>query len=82
MTHQLADINFNLISFLPIDHSQSLSFPGLRLALIRPVTNITKRSHKINSKLDVRGSVHHSTIHTEISNKMQRCIKIYYSIFI
>jgi len=31
---------------------------------------------------DVRGSVHHSTIHTEKSNKMQQCIKIYYSIFI
>jgi len=26
--------------------------------------------------LDVRGSVHHSTIHKEISNKMQQCIKI------
>jgi hypothetical protein len=31
---------------------------------------------------DVRGSVRHSTIHTEKSNKMQQCIKIYYSIFI
>jgi len=30
---------------------------------------------------DVCGSVHHSTIHTEISNKMQQCIKIYYSMF-
>jgi len=26
--------------------------------------------------------VHHSTIHTEIANKMQQCIKIYYSMFI
>jgi len=26
--------------------------------------------------------MHHSTIHTEKSNKMQQCIKIYYSIFI
>jgi len=25
---------------------------------------------------DVRGSVHHSTIHKEKSNKMQQCIKI------
>jgi hypothetical protein len=33
-------------------------------------------------KLDIRGSVHYSTIHTEKSNKMQQCIKIYYSIFI
>ena len=30
---------------------------------------------------DVRGSVHHSTIHTEKSNKMQQFIKIYYSMF-
>jgi hypothetical protein len=29
-----------------------------------------------NKKLDVRGSVHHSTIHKEKSNKMQQCIKI------
>jgi len=27
-------------------------------------------------RLDVRGSVHHSTIHKEKSNKMQQCIKI------
>jgi hypothetical protein len=33
-------------------------------------------------KLDVRGSVHHSTVHMEKSNKMQQCIKMYYSIFI
>jgi hypothetical protein len=26
--------------------------------------------------LDVHGSVHHSTIHKEKSNKMQQCIKI------
>jgi hypothetical protein len=35
-----------------------------------------------NSRLDVHGSVHHSTIHTEKFNKMQQCIKIYYFIFI
>jgi hypothetical protein len=34
------------------------------------------------SCLEVRGSVHHSTIHTEKSNKMQQCIKIYYSTFL
>jgi len=28
-------------------------------------------------KLDVRGSVHHSTIRKEKSNKMQQCIKIF-----
>ena len=32
--------------------------------------------------VDVRGSVHHSTIHTEKSNKMLYFIKIYYSVFI
>jgi hypothetical protein len=31
---------------------------------------------------DVHGSMHHSTIHKEKSNKMQQCIKFYYSIFI
>ena len=30
----------------------------------------------INLKLDVCGSVHHSTINKEKSNKMQQCIKI------
>jgi hypothetical protein len=30
----------------------------------------------------VRGSVHHSTIHKEKSNKMLQCIFFYYSIFI
>jgi hypothetical protein len=30
----------------------------------------------------VRGSVHISRVHTEKSNKMHHCIKIYYSIFI
>jgi hypothetical protein len=31
---------------------------------------------------DVRGSVHHSIVHTERSNKMQQFIKVYYSMFI
>ena len=31
---------------------------------------------RIRVKLDVRGSVHHSKIHKEKSNKIQRCIKI------
>jgi hypothetical protein len=34
------------------------------------------------NEVDVRGSVHHSIIRTEIANKMQQCIKIYYSMFI
>ena len=29
-----------------------------------------------DDELDVRGSVHHSTIHKEKSNKLQQCIKI------
>jgi len=33
-------------------------------------------------QLDVRGSVHYSSIHTEKSDKIQQCIKIYYSVFI
>jgi hypothetical protein len=37
---------------------------------------------KIIFKFDICGSVHHSTIHTEKSNKMQQFIKINYSIFI
>jgi len=37
----------------------------------------------VRTKLDVHGSVHHSKIHTEISNKMQQqCIKFYYYLFI
>jgi hypothetical protein len=32
--------------------------------------------------VDVCGSMHHSTVHTEKSNKMQQYIKIYYSLFI
>jgi len=31
---------------------------------------------KITLMLDVRGSVHHSKIHKEKSNKMQQCIQI------
>jgi hypothetical protein len=30
-------------------------------------------------KLDVRGSVHHNINHTDITNKMQPCTRIYYS---
>ena len=36
----------------------------------------------LKHQLDVRGSMHHSTIHKEKPNKMQQCIKIYYSILI
>ena len=41
------------------------------------VYKTTSRSDKDSRvKLDVRGSVHHSTIHKEKSNEMQQCIKI------
>jgi hypothetical protein len=32
--------------------------------------------------LDVRGSVHHSTIHKEKTNKMQQCIKIFIVLYL
>jgi hypothetical protein len=35
-----------------------------------------------NLLLDISGSMCHSTVHTEMSNKMQQYIKIYYSMFI
>jgi hypothetical protein len=35
-----------------------------------------------DTSFDVRGSVHHSIIHTEVANKMQQCMKMYYSMFI
>jgi hypothetical protein len=37
---------------------------------------------KSDCRPDVRGSVHFSKIHTEKSNKMQHCIKLYYFVFI
>jgi len=47
---------------------------------ICPVSNL--RLSLSPSQLDVRGSMHHRTIHIEKSNNIQQCIKIYYSIFI
>jgi hypothetical protein len=41
--------------------------------------NLENVLFKISNTFDVRGSVHHSTIHTEKANKMQLCIKTYYS---
>jgi len=49
---------------------------------VTSVQMITLPLTQVHYKSDVRGSVHHSTIHTEIANKMQQCIKIYYSMFI
>jgi hypothetical protein len=39
----------------------------------------TKIYTTTESSLDVHGSVHHSTNHIEITNKMQPCNRIYYS---
>jgi hypothetical protein len=36
----------------------------------------------IINKLDIRGSVHHSTIHEKKSNKMQQCIKTLFPIYV
>jgi hypothetical protein len=48
---------------------------------LKPHLTLSKSGHTIttlvqtNTSLDVCGSVHHSKIHTEKSNKMQQCIK-------
>jgi hypothetical protein len=39
-------------------------------------TDFMVKTHQIQTMFDVRGSVHHSTIHKEKFNKMQQCIKI------
>jgi hypothetical protein len=41
----------------------------------------TKILYYTSVKLDVRGSVHHNTIHKEKFNKMQQCIKILFHIY-
>jgi len=42
---------------------------------------VKKRRHEqFGSRLDVHGSMHHSTSHIEITNKMEPCTRIYYSI--
>ena len=61
---------------------QKVSFGGvlfyvnitLRLTAV-PSTTTAKADEDL-IKLDVRGSVHHSTIHKEKSNKLQQCIRI------
>jgi len=51
----------------------SLSANAMELSFFSVETVV----HRANfSQLDVRGSVHHSTIHKEKSNKVQQCIKI------
>jgi len=37
------------------------------------------RSNSLLKQLDIHGSVHHNTVFTKITNKMQLCRIIYYS---
>ena len=59
-------------------------FKGLILPHLLTLYGTTKepKTHIRYFQLDVRGSVHHGIIHKEITNKMQQCIRIYYSTFI
>jgi len=57
-------------------------FTGLNKRFILILSFYLQPWRSIGFLLDVRGSVHHSKIHTEKSNKMQQCMKIYYSILI
>jgi hypothetical protein len=52
------------------------------LAIIFIYIAVNKILWDTGQTLDVRGSVHHRIIHTEITNKMQQCIGIYYSTLI
>jgi hypothetical protein len=45
------------------------------------ITCLFKKHFLITLSIDFRVSVHHSIIHTEIANKMQQRVKIYYSMF-
>jgi len=49
-----------------------------RLTLALPYSERDKQCSqcKLQTHIDVRGSVHHSTIHKEKSNKMQQYVKI------
>jgi len=49
---------------------------------LSPTDSRDIHSNSSKYELDVRGSMHHSTIHAEIANKMQQYIRIYYSMFI
>jgi hypothetical protein len=53
----------------------SLLSVGLRSFVIY-YHNLQSVCRKLIYKLDIRGSVHHSTIHKEKSNNVQQCIKI------
>jgi len=49
------------------------------LGLKKTIRIVTTLLPKNLGGLDVRGSVHHSINHIEITNKMQPCTRIYYS---
>jgi hypothetical protein len=52
---------------------------SLHIALLRNVKNLVI-SELLKTPFDVHGSVHHNTNLTEMTNKMQLCRTIYYSI--
>jgi len=66
------NVHLNAKNLTHLGENKVKIFPFLDVPLVLQV-----KLHK----LDVHGSMHHSKIHTEKSNKMQQCIKIYYSIF-
>jgi hypothetical protein len=74
-----------MIHFIPF-----WSYQGIYAKLMQKLNNLEDGGNfkiKVHGRAyflehDVRGSVHHTTIHKEKSNKMQQCIKFYYSTFI
>jgi hypothetical protein len=63
---------------IPVCHTPSRRIiPVVQFEFVWPVF-----SGRSTNAFDVCGSVHYSIIHTEIANKMQQCIKIYYSMFV
>jgi hypothetical protein len=74
---RLCSFSVSRFSTLKIEVQVNLS----KLAIInkhvmRTTTLIGVFDYCVFPKLDVRGSVHHSKIHEEKSNKMQQCIRI------
>jgi hypothetical protein len=73
LTFYFRKVVLNII--LPYKPSSSNLSTKFMLSILSPIRA------KCHCPFDVCGSVYHSKIHTEISNKMQECVKIYYSIF-
>ena len=73
-----SSLNFSLLSFLKYEIGVA-SRTHKTGFLLHEVTTLllTSQYYYCCYKLDVCGSVYHSTIHKEKSNKMQQCIKIF-----